>query len=118
MFPSASPNGAGLPSKLRDEQPDARNIQRQGVQSFGQHVDRQRAFDPRAARLNRAFVFGRKHGRLVRILLRRRAAGLREQLQELAASHEHPLRLAFEHDVELIEGNEDLANPLAETGRG
>ena len=46
----------------------------------------------------------------MRILRFGRAAGLREQLQELAAGHEHPLRLPFQHDVQFIEGNKDFAS--------
>jgi hypothetical protein len=89
---------------------DAAKLQRHGKQAFLQEIHLQFAVDQGAAFFQPGRVLRRDDGGRQRDFHRRFGCRLGDQLLIFLPREEGPLGVAFEDDVEVLEGDEDFAD--------
>ena len=91
-------------------QPNAGKIERKSVEAVFEDVDRERAGDLGPLVPDRGLVIGRHDCRRQRRMGLRGLLGLLEKVFIFLATEQGPLRLVFQQDVQVAEGDVDLAH--------
>ncbi len=98
--------------ELRLQQPDPGQVHRHGLQPFVEHVDGQLAGQADALGIAYARVVGRGDDNRNRRVFDWGDLGLAHQIVVFLPREEHAPRLVFQQHIEVLEGDEDLANFL------